>query len=63
MSEAVGGDNGQDLQTPRCLSPYSHNLDTVLPFLQTTKWEEFYNSRSFLLAKIQEAKSQAPYLK
>lgn len=29
MNEAVGGDNGQDLQTPWCLSPYSHNFDIV----------------------------------
>lgn len=63
MSEAFGGDNDQDLQTPWCLSPYNHKIGHCLPFLKTTKWEEFYNSRSFLLAKIQEAKSQAPYLK
>lgn len=29
VSEAVGGDNDQDLQTPRRLSPYRHNLDIV----------------------------------
>lgn len=58
VSEAVGGDNDQDLQTPRRLSPYRHNLDICLPCLKTTKWEEFYNSRSSLPTMIKEAKQK-----